>query len=323
MANYKRAIKRAARREGVDPNILVAQLRAESGLNPNAVSPAGARGIAQFMPGTAPSYGVDLYDGDWRDDVRGAAKFMAENLKTFGGDYKKALAAYNAGPGAVQKYGGVPPYAETQAYVQKILEGAGGAPRPNSGRPPRERSQPADPLAVTVPGSKGGIDKMAALAYFQNRHEPGALLQLAQARKPATPDRTQVYMGEGGNPNRRSRNSETGGPRETNIIRILKLAERMGLHVGEHPKFDPVDPVHSTTSHHYANRSGTGGDAGDVSGPTELMRKFARRVNRRFGPDLEELYWNGPGARNRKDGRKVGKGFVSGHTDHVHVADED
>ena len=74
MPNLKKRIRRAARNHGVPPNLLLSQLTAESGLNPNAVSPVGARGIAQFMPGTAASYGVNLNDNNPNDDIRGAAR---------------------------------------------------------------------------------------------------------------------------------------------------------------------------------------------------------------------------------------------------------
>src|ERR687893_423939 len=84
-----------------------------------AAAPAGARGLTQLMPATAASLGVtDVTDP--AQALEGGAKYLKQQLDTFNGDVTKALAAYNAGPGAVQRYGGVPPYAETQAYVQKV-----------------------------------------------------------------------------------------------------------------------------------------------------------------------------------------------------------
>ena len=107
-------------------NLLAAQLYAESGFNPFARSPAGAEGIAQFMPGTAESYGLsNPYDPVAAIDAQ--AHLMSDLLKTFGGKVALALAGYNAGAGAVQQYGGVPPYPETRAYVAKILGLLGGA----------------------------------------------------------------------------------------------------------------------------------------------------------------------------------------------------
>jgi hypothetical protein len=121
-ALYAAMASDAAQRYGVDPEIYSALLHQESGLNPHAVSPVGARGIAQFMPSTAKALGIN--PDDPQQAIDGGARYLAQHLKTFGGDYEKALAAYNAGPGAVQRYNGVPPYAETQNYVKTILNGA-------------------------------------------------------------------------------------------------------------------------------------------------------------------------------------------------------
>jgi hypothetical protein len=119
-------IARAALRWNVPMNLLAAQLYAESGFNPFARSPAGAEGIAQFMPGTADAYGLDNpFDPVAAIDAQ--AHLMSDLLKQFGGKVALALAGYNAGAGAVQQYGGIPPYAETRAYVTKILGLLGGA----------------------------------------------------------------------------------------------------------------------------------------------------------------------------------------------------
>ncbi len=117
---YAAEIEAAAARHGIDPALLKGLIRQESGFDPNAQSPAGAVGLTQLMPGTAAALGVR----DPRDPVQaieGGARYLAEQLRRFGGDAAKALAAYNAGPGAVQRHGGVPPYAETQQYVQRVL----------------------------------------------------------------------------------------------------------------------------------------------------------------------------------------------------------
>jgi Transglycosylase SLT domain/D-alanyl-D-alanine carboxypeptidase len=119
-------IARAALRWNVSMNLLAAQLYAESGFNPFARSPAGAEGIAQFMPGTASSYGLaDPFDPVAAIDAQ--AHLMSDLLRRFRGKVALALAAYNAGAGAVERYGGIPPYAETRAYVARILGLLGGA----------------------------------------------------------------------------------------------------------------------------------------------------------------------------------------------------
>jgi Transglycosylase SLT domain/D-alanyl-D-alanine carboxypeptidase len=119
-------IARAALRWNVPMNLLAAQLYVESGFNPFARSPAGAEGIAQFMPGTAHAYGLrNPYDPAAAVDAQ--AHLMSDLLKSFGGKVALALAGYNAGAGAVQRFGGIPPYAETRAYVAKILGLLGGA----------------------------------------------------------------------------------------------------------------------------------------------------------------------------------------------------
>lgn len=109
---------------GVDPNIFEAQIHQESGFDPSAYNPSGATGVAQIVPRWHPN--VD--PSDPIASLQYAANLMARHLARYGGDYRLALAAYNAGPGAVQQYGGVPPYAETQNYVARILSAAASSP---------------------------------------------------------------------------------------------------------------------------------------------------------------------------------------------------
>jgi soluble lytic murein transglycosylase-like protein len=117
---YAAEIQAAAHRHGLDPALLAALIRQESGFDPDARSPAGATGLTQLMPGTAASLGVT----DPTDPVQaidGGARYLRQLLDRFGGDVELALAAYNAGPGAVRRHGGIPPIAETQAYVRNVL----------------------------------------------------------------------------------------------------------------------------------------------------------------------------------------------------------
>ena len=121
--SFEQLFQSAGARHGVSPALLASVARAESGMNPRAVSPAGAQGLMQLMPGTAKSLGVDAFDP--RQAVDGAARLLKSHLETFGST-ELALAAYNAGPGAVRRHGGIPPYAETQTYVRRVIAGIQG-----------------------------------------------------------------------------------------------------------------------------------------------------------------------------------------------------
>ena len=109
----------AAAEMALDPKLVEAVAWRESRFRQSAKSKRGATGVMQLMPATARDLGVDAHD--MAQNVRGGALYLRQMLGQFGGDVKLALAAYNAGPGAVRKHGGVPPYAETQAYVTAIL----------------------------------------------------------------------------------------------------------------------------------------------------------------------------------------------------------
>ena len=116
---YEAEIVAAAQRNGVDPALLRNLVKAESGFNPRATSSAGAQGLCQLMPATAAGLGVtDPYDPV--QSLEGGARYLRNALDQFGGDPAKALAAYNAGPGAVQKYNDIPPYRETINYIHRI-----------------------------------------------------------------------------------------------------------------------------------------------------------------------------------------------------------
>jgi soluble lytic murein transglycosylase-like protein len=129
-------IRAAAQRHGVSEQLVSAVIRVESGFNARAVSRKGARGLMQLMPGTAAILGVrDSFDP--MDNIDGGVRHLRGLLDRFGNNVSLALAAYNAGEGAVNSYGGIPPYPETQAYVGRILSIVGGS----------------EALAASIPGS--------------------------------------------------------------------------------------------------------------------------------------------------------------------------
>lgn len=119
-AEYENIIRASADKYGVSAPLIKAVIQAESGYNPNAVSPKGASGLMQLMPGTARSLKVSN-SFDPKDNVEGGVKYLRFLLDTFRGDVSLALAAYNAGLNKVARFGGIPPYAETRTYVNRVL----------------------------------------------------------------------------------------------------------------------------------------------------------------------------------------------------------
>ncbi|THD62745.1 lytic transglycosylase domain-containing protein [Phenylobacterium sp.] len=122
------AIQDASARHALSLPLVEAVAWQESHFNQAAVSPKGAMGVMQLMPGTARTLGVDALD--LKGNIEGGVAYLSQMLQRFGGDLPRALAAYNAGPEAVERFGGVPPYAETKAYVGAILDRLGAVTAP-------------------------------------------------------------------------------------------------------------------------------------------------------------------------------------------------
>ena len=119
-AEIDNLVAKYADKNGLDEDFVKAVINQESGFNPNATSKCGAMGLMQLMPSTAQGLGVvNAYDAE--QNIEGGTKYLKGLMDRFGNDKSLALAAYNAGPNAVKKYGGIPPYAETQNYVKNIM----------------------------------------------------------------------------------------------------------------------------------------------------------------------------------------------------------
>ena len=119
LTSFETYVSQSAKQHALDPALIRAVMHAESAFNAGAVSSQGAQGLMQLMPATAKELGVD--DAlDAAENIKGGAKYLAELLVLYRGDITSATAAYNAGPGAVKKYNGIPPFAETKAYVERV-----------------------------------------------------------------------------------------------------------------------------------------------------------------------------------------------------------
>lgn len=217
--DYEAAARAAAQEAGVDPDLFARLVGRESAYRPDARSSAGAIGLGQLMPGTAADLGVDPRDP--AQNLRGSARYLRQQLDQFGSP-ELALAAYNAGPGAVQKHGGVPPYQETQDYVSAIL---GGGPVTKSAR--------------NAPGGFGGatmdigqLQQIAELSqnpYLDDGRRMILQTVLAQQLRLMTPEPISPYQQAQIDLTREQLDWEKGKPQnDPSSVKEYELARRQG-----------------------------------------------------------------------------------------------
>lgn len=183
--------KRASEKYGVSYDFLVAVAKAESDFNPKCVSSAGAKGIMQIMPYEAKELGVDdVFDAE--QNIMASAKLLAAHLKKFNGDTTLAAAAYNAGSGRVQQYGGVPPFTETQNYVKKIAKYM------------KEGVKAPDKTVTVTPNKlSGDVTKSQSTAASESRQttaqttQTTSVVQDAKAASEEEMNQTMVAVGSG------------------------------------------------------------------------------------------------------------------------------
>lgn len=192
--NYAEMAAATARQYGIDPEIFVRQMVQESGLNPDAVSPKGAVGIAQIMPATArkPGYGITPISdrNDPEASLQFGAQYMRAMLDKYGGDYGLALAAYNAGPGAVDQAGGIPAFEETQNYVRAILGGSGAPTSSGMSMGGPGGTMPSEELMTGLPVDDG---KMSLMEMIQPMLRAQATPEQAQALAQTEQDNLQYF----------------------------------------------------------------------------------------------------------------------------------
>ncbi len=348
MADYRAAARRAATKYGIDPAIFQRQIAAESGFNPRAGSSAGARGIAQIMPGTAKAWGVNPEDPIASLDA--AAKNMAGYIKKYGG-WRDALVAYNAGPGRV---GGALP-GETRAYISKILGGtnptnAGANPNAANSKAPTVGSAPATPTSVG-----GGTDQdsalvdsmLAARPKFDGKYKAGGLLAAANERiatgayglpsaaAPKSPNAVSSSTSSATPPPSSPSGSPKagGGYRGTQgLINSLRAIGGQALSVTSAKRNNANPHSGSRSDHDHGNKDAFANDLSNGSAPTKEMDRAAFRIMRSLGFStykMGQAINTSQGVKTLKTAngtfrvqviyRGTGAAFGGNHMNHVHV----
>ncbi|HYW88830.1 MAG TPA: transglycosylase SLT domain-containing protein, partial [Chloroflexota bacterium] len=300
--------RQAASRAGIDPDIFSAQIQQESGFNPQARSGAGALGIAQFMPGTAAGLNVDPTDPYAALDA--AAQMDARSLKQYGGDWSKTLAAYNAGPGAVAQYDGVPPYKETQTYVSTILGNAGKPAQAQA--PSTDQGLTGQPTSTAMQQSQFGDPQLTTDEAY-SACGPAAAVRFAQAygRNPTLREATDLAKSVGWTP----------GSGMAGISSEQQLLDKMGIPtrlVGADPsaiaqEAQTGNPVTISTPGHYFYADGYNPQTGqfhvgrsglDLKQGAEWMT--LQQMTNLMGPVQGALFANNPTIDNPSQSQTPG-----------------
>ena len=314
--------QKQGKRYNIKPSDLLDLMQFESNFTPGAVSSANAQGLTQFIPSTAQAYNVKYGTSKkaQKTQIRGAAHYLKDLGYGSGSpaEVRKALAGY---------YGAASPYADqliSQETYSKYDKGGKTFNIPG-GKPKSKKAAKTKTIQTQQAVDNSAARAQLALSFIQDEDKDFTdYLSISEGLKELrdVPAKTkEVQVGGTAQPKKKAKTKGGGSTAEvgsgkapSSIVGIGKMAQRMGLSVGENPKFGGVAPVHTTGSYHYSGR------AIDVSGDAALMRKFAHRVAKKYGSKLAELFWQGSGGINIDNGQKVAQGYVSGHTDHVHVA---
>lgn len=310
---YANLIIREGKKLGASRKQIKAALEAgsvESGLsNPQHATDADSIGLFQIRP--------SMHPGVKAGNAKASTKWFFQNAKQADKGQGSGQLAQD-----VERSAFPGRYAQHAKEASRYLKGGGGS----AGKTVRGKANVSTTAGVDR-SSDRGLATLSAL-YAQNHQDPGALKSLGV-------DPTPYYGSQGAGalaqtlsglkdtpgkttttPGKVVRKSKGGtGKGKTGIVELGKLAQSMGLHVGENPHFGGVTPVHVSGSYHYKGR------AIDVSGDPKKMNRYAKLVERKYGKNLKELFHDGPGApQSIKNGKKVGHNFVPDHQDHVHLA---
>ncbi len=290
---YMNLARQAAQAHGIDPDIFIRQIEAESGFNPNAVSPAGAQGISQIMPATAQGWNVDPMNP--RAALYASAKAMSKYIKSYGG-WRNALVAYNAGPGRVGK----PLYSETSNYIDKILGGA-------------------DPKVSTAAAATGPSPAGSNAPEGDSRRE--RLMSYIFKDSPFEDTIKRLIEGEnssgsdGGSSPQPARGGGGGGGKQGKLKNwrdLQKLGRKYGLEI--QGVNQTTSGKHASNSPHYSGKAIDFGDANNSRQEFEALANYLKQ-----NPHLVNNMIYNPLGWGILNGKVVEGASWGGHDDHMHI----